>query len=30
MDMNGDNRDDFVCKGRTALNVRYSQLNGTY
>lgn len=30
MDMNGDNRDDFVCKGRTALNVRYSQLGGTY
>jgi len=30
MDMNGDSRQDFVCKGRSALNVRYSLLDGTY
>jgi hypothetical protein len=30
MDMNGDSRQDFVCKGRTSMNVFYSSLNGTY
>lgn len=30
MNMNGDSRQDLVCKGRTSLNVRYALADGTW